>query len=83
MARNPWFMDGNEKPLPEPRGARAELLRRLAEAAMSITHHDASDTEDGYISEVRSMERKFSNILRGKLKPKWSAPALTGDHPND
>lgn len=75
---NPWHMDGNEAPLKEPRTPREILLRHLAEAAMSVTHHDASDTEDGYIHEVRDMERKFSRILHGKMKAKWSA---TGANP--
>lgn len=44
------------------------LVRRLAETAMSVTHHDAADYEPGYIHEVETMEQKFTTILRGKLK---------------
>lgn len=54
--------------LREPKGAFQEIVRRLAEAAMSCTHHDAAADEPGYIHEVQSMERHFTNILRGKLK---------------
>lgn len=68
----PWHMDGNETPLKAPRTPREKLLRDLALAAMSITHHDASEHEDGFIHEVRYMEIKFAAVLRGKLKTKWS-----------
>jgi hypothetical protein len=54
--------------LREPKGRFQEVVRRLAEAAMSVTHHDASEDEPGYIFEVQSMERKFTNILRGKMR---------------
>lgn len=56
-----------------PKGRFQETIRKLAEAAMSITHHDASDHEDGYINEVRAMEEKFTHILRGKIKPDRAA----------
>lgn len=55
--------------LREPKGKFQELIRRLAEVAMSVTHHDAAHHEPGYIHEVQSMERQFTNILRGKIKP--------------
>lgn len=57
------------EPLAYPKTPRDQLLRRLAEAAMAVTHHDAADTEPGYIHEVQSMEKRFSRILQGKLKP--------------
>lgn len=52
-------------PLPSPKGQYATLLRRLAEAAMSVTHHDASDDEPGYRHEVQAMERRFRRIFSG------------------
>ena len=55
--------------LPDPKNSFQWTIRELAEAAMTVTHHDAADTEPGYISEVRSMERRFSRILKGKMKP--------------
>ena len=57
------------EPLADPVGKVATLVRALAEAAMSVTHHDAAETEPGYIHEVQSMERRFTALLRGKLKP--------------
>lgn len=54
--------------LKEPKSKMGILVRRLAETAMSITHHDASDSEPGYIHEVQAMERRFTAILRGKLR---------------
>lgn len=59
--------DVREK-IADPKSKMDALVRRLAEAAMSITHHDASDEEPGYIHEVQSMERRFTAILRGKLR---------------
>ena len=41
-----------------------KLVRRLAEEAMSVTHHDASPDEPGYVHEVDTMERRFSNHIR-------------------
>lgn len=82
MNRRPWHMDGNEEPLKDPKTSREVLLRKLAEAAMSVTHHDASEHEDGFIHEVRTMEEKFSMILRGKLKPKWSGRASLSGGPD-
>lgn len=40
---------------------------------MAATHHDAGEDELGYIHEVKSMERAFAGILRGKLT-KRAAP---------
>lgn len=51
--------------LREPKGRFQEMVRRLADAAMSVTHHDASENEEGYIHEMQSMERLFTGILRG------------------
>jgi hypothetical protein len=51
--------------LPEPRSRYAELLRRLAEAAISVTNHDAGEHEPGYMHEVEVMEKKFRHILSG------------------
>jgi hypothetical protein len=53
--------------LREPKGPFQQTIRRLADAAMSVTHHDAAAHEPGYIHEVQAMERRFSAILRGKL----------------
>lgn len=53
-----------QPPLPEPKTPFQELVRRLAEVAMQVTHHDASETEAGYIHEVRLMERRFRVLLR-------------------
>ena len=62
---------GDETPrrLAEPKTKMGALVRRLAETAMSVTHHDAADYEPGYIHEVETMERRFTAILRGKLRP--------------
>lgn len=49
--------------LSNPRTPFQELLRQLAEIAMSITHHDASETEEGYIHEVSRMELHFRKAL--------------------
>ncbi len=57
---------GNES-LSTPRTPFAETLRRLADAAMSVTHHDAATDEPGYIHEVQIMENKFRRILRSYL----------------
>lgn len=61
-------MNAPGEKLKEPKTRMAILVRRLAERAMSVTHHDASDAEPGYIHEVQSMERHFTALLRGKLK---------------
>jgi len=53
--------------LREPKGAFQEVVRRLAEEAIAVTHHDIGEHEPEYISEVRSMERRFTNVLRGYL----------------
>lgn len=50
-----------------PRTPFQRLVRELAEQAMSVTHHDASEYEAGYIHEVDSMERKFGPIIRAYL----------------
>ncbi len=54
--------------LRDPQNAFQQTMRELAEIAMSVTHHDASEDEPGYIHEVESMERRFSRLLKGKLK---------------
>jgi len=54
--------------LREPKGRFQENVRRLAEAAMSVTHHDINADAPEYISEMQSLERKFTAILKGKLK---------------
>jgi hypothetical protein len=64
--------------LPDPRTRLDRCLRELADAAMSVTHHDASDTEPGYIHEVQAMEKRFRVILRtylnGRRRPKQAQP---------
>ncbi len=65
MSGDPYAVDRRAK-LRVPKGALQQLVRQLAEVAMSVTHHDASETEIGYIYEVQAMERRFTNILRGK-----------------
>lgn len=59
-----------EKPesLREPKSPFQETIRRLADAAMTATHHDIDHRDTEAIHEIESMERKFTNILRGKLK---------------
>lgn len=60
---------GNKRDLLQtPKTKMGVLVRRLAEIAMSVTHHDASDTEPGYVHEVQLMEQKFTAVLRGKLR---------------
>lgn len=49
--------------LPDPSTKFGELLRDLACAAMSVTHHDASPDEPGYRHEVTIMEASFRRIL--------------------
>lgn len=56
-------------PLREPKGIFQLTIRKLAEAAMAVTHHDIGDDEPSYVHEVRTLEAKFTNILRGKMKP--------------
>ena len=59
--------------LTAPSSPFQECLRQLAVAAMSVTHHDAADTEPGYIHEVQAMERRFRPILRGYMARKRHA----------
>jgi hypothetical protein len=54
--------------LADPQNPFQQTVRLLAEAAMSVTCHDAAETEPGYIHDVQAMERKFSRILKGKMK---------------
>lgn len=49
--------------LEEPRSDFQRLIRELAEDAMSVTHHDAAESEPGYIHEVQAMERRFRKRL--------------------
>lgn len=51
--------------LKEPMGHFQVLVRKLAEEAMSAIHHDASEPE--HSNEVRALERRFTNVLRGYL----------------
>lgn len=61
--------------LKEPRSRHAWLMRDLASAAMTCTHHDAAYegemAEPGAVHEVQTMETKFAKILAGKLKAPW------------
>lgn len=57
-------MSGSDR-LREPKTRFQRMVRRLAEAAMGVTHHDAAEEEPGYIHEVAAMERKFTRILSG------------------
>ena len=52
--------------LREPRGFFQETVRKLAEVAIDVTHHD--DQEPEYTNEMQALERRFTNILRGKLR---------------
>ena len=70
------FAEDINQHLLEPTTRFAELLRNLASAAMSVTHHDAASDEPGYIHEVQVMERRFRNLLRSYL-------AGTGKKPLD
>ena len=47
-----------------PRTDFAEMVRSLAEAAMSVTHHDIGNHEPEYWHEIEAMEERFSKILR-------------------
>lgn len=64
-ARHRYAGQVETAPLREPKGRFQETIRRLAEAAMDACHHDANEAEEGYIHEMQSMERAFTNILRG------------------
>ncbi len=59
--------------LAEPRSPFQQCLRDLATAAMSVTHHDAAETESGYIHEVQAMERRFSPIILGYMSRRRNA----------
>ena len=62
--------------LKSPKTPSAELLRALAQAAMSVTHHDADpEFEVEAAHEVETMERRFSALLRGKLRHPWASPS--------
>jgi hypothetical protein len=63
-------VDEEVEPLREPKSDFQKLVRRLAEAAMQVTHHDAADYEQGYIHEVQLMERRFGPMLRGFMAAK-------------
>ncbi|MBM7046084.1 hypothetical protein [Rhizobium lusitanum] len=54
--------------LREPKGLFQETVRKLSEAAMSVTHHDIDYAEPEAVNEIQSMERMFTNILRGKIR---------------
>lgn len=60
--------------LREPKGFFQVTVRRLAEAAMSVTHHDIDYAEPEAISEIQAMERLFTSILRGKLVQRRTPP---------
>lgn len=40
------------------------LIEDLVRAALSVSNHDASEHEDGYIHEASVMEKKFRERLR-------------------
>ena len=70
---------GEVTKLREPKTPFQRLVRELAEKAMQITHHDASEDEIGFIHEVDLMERRFGPIIRGYMaararKQKGSRP---------
>lgn len=60
------LLDGPTNPerLPEPITLLDEAVRKLAEAAMSVTHHDIDSSEPEAIHEILAMERKFRPVLR-------------------
>lgn len=64
-----------------PRGWFQETIRTLADAAMTVTHHDIGETEPEYVSEMQQLERRFTNILRGKLLDPKSRTAKASDQP--
>lgn len=70
----------HKEPLREARTPRERLLRALADAAMSVTHHDAHEAEPGYIHEVEAMEKRFALILRGKLVTAYRSPSPRRQH---
>lgn len=61
-------------PLREPKGPFQRLVRRLAEEALTCTHHDADEIHAA--SEINAMERRFTNILRGYLAAESRRRAL-------
>lgn len=69
------ILEEEVEPLREPKSDFQRLIRRLAEAAMQVTHHDAADHEPGYIHEVQAMERRFGPMLRGYLAAKGRSDA--------
>lgn len=48
----------------EARTPFGELLHDLADAAMSVNHHDIGEDEPEYIHETEAMKRRFRPILR-------------------
>lgn len=49
------------------------LLRRLAEIAMSVTHHDANESDPGYVHEVVDMERRFRPVINAYTRTRAAA----------
>ena len=45
-----------------------ETIRLLAVTAQEALYHDIDESQPEYASGVETLERKFSVILRGKLK---------------
>lgn len=51
---------------PDPRTPFERTIRKLAEAAMSVCHHDCGETDIEWHHEIRALERKFFAILGAK-----------------
>lgn len=59
---------------------RAEQIERLIDAALSVTHHDGGDDEDGVVYERTVMRRKFRAILADRVKePDWQTAKISVD----
>jgi hypothetical protein len=52
-----------EERLSDPRTPLDFVVRELAEAAMSVTHHDCSEYDIEYVHEIQCMERRFRRIV--------------------
>jgi hypothetical protein len=74
-------MGEHGKALAEPRTPLQQLCRDLADAAMSVTHHDIGLHETEAVSEVQSMERKFRRLIRSYEAAKASKRRVSSAPP--
>lgn len=78
IATRRYWEERDRPPLKTPKGRFQEMVRRLAEEAMSVTHHDIDHAEPEAIHEIEAMELRFTNILRGYLSARSKARARSG-----